>query len=208
MDTPPDGGPPEDAPWAEIERWRGRQRGRLIALRQRLAEEERGRLAAEVLAHVEAAFPNLSDERIGFTWPFKAEIDTREFVAEKVSQGAEAALPVVVEKKGPLEFWRWQPGDPLVKGVLGIPIPAQRDVVEPTVLLVPLLGFDAAGYRLGYGGGYYDRTLVSYARQPYALGIGFTACRLHSIRPQPHDVPMDAIVTEAGAHRISDRNLR
>ncbi|MEX0923157.1 MAG: 5-formyltetrahydrofolate cyclo-ligase [Rhodovibrionaceae bacterium] len=196
-----DGGPPEDAPWPEIEAWRGRQRGRLIKLRQSMPEEVRRQAGAEVLARIDAAFPGLAAETIGFTWPFKAEIDTRDFVAEKVAAGVQAALPVVVAKNRPLEFWRWQPGDPLDSGVLGIPIPARREVVVPSVLLAPLLGFDGAGYRLGYGGGYYDRTLASFAQRPYVIGLGFSACRLESIRPQPHDIAMDVIVTEAGLWR-------
>src|SRR3546814_7461577 len=76
-------------------------------------------------------------------------------------QGAEAALPVVVEKGQPLECWAWRPRMKLGRGIWNIPIPDKRDVVRPTALLVPLVGFDAAGYRLGYGGGYYDRTLAT-----------------------------------------------
>ncbi len=195
------------ASWPEIERWRGQQRGRLIKARQSLPEEERERLGREVLEQVDCAFPRLSSALIGFTWPFKAEIDSRDFVTRKVEEGASAALPVVVKKNHPLEFWRWRPGDRLDTGVLGIPIPAERDVVEPSVLLVPLLGFDSAGYRLGYGGGYYDRTLESYQRRPYAIGVGMTAFQLDSIQPQPHDIPMDAIVTENGLTRISTRTF-
>jgi 5-formyltetrahydrofolate cyclo-ligase len=135
---------------------------------------------------------------VGFYWPFRGEIGTHALVRRLIRQGARAALPVVVEKGQPLEFRAWRPGTPLRRGVWDIPIPAERQVVQPTALLVPLVGFDAEGYRLGYGGGYYDRTLVAMAPKPLAIGIGYELGRLPTIHPQAHDVPMDAIVTEAG----------
>ena len=83
-----------------------------------------------------------------------------------------------------------------------IPAPADGPSVTPDVLLVPLVGFDAGGYRLGYGGGYYDRSLAARTPRPLAIGIGFEISRLATIHPQPHDIPMDAIVTERGMLRI------
>jgi 5-formyltetrahydrofolate cyclo-ligase len=71
-------------------------------------------------------------------------------------------------------------------------------------LIVPLLGFDAAGYRLGYGGGYYDRTLAAMAPRPLSIGVGYELGRLDTIHPQAHDIPLDAIVTENGSHRRSN----
>ena len=102
----------------------------------------------------------------------------------------------MVEKRQPLEFWSWHPGMTLARGVWNIPIPVGRNPVQPTVLLVPLVGFDSAGYRLGHGGGYYDRTLATFIAKPFTIGIGYEIGRLETIHPQPHDVPMDAIVTE------------
>ena len=92
----------------------------------------------------------------------------------------------------------WQPQMKLVRGIWNIPIPSERNPVQPTVLLVPLLGFDPAGYRLGYGGGYYDRTLATFAQKPLSIGIGYELGRLKTIYPQPHDVSMDGVVTESG----------
>ena len=111
------------------------------------------------------------------------------------------ALPVVVDKKGPLEYRTWRPGEPLVDGVWGIPIPARRDLTTPSIVLAPLVGFDLACYRLGYGGGYFDRTLAALAPRPVAIGVGFEIQRLETIYPQPFDVPMDLIVTETGTRR-------
>ena len=164
-------------------------------------------MGSAILDRVGEAFPGLSSARIGFYWPFKAEIDARDFVGDLVERGAEAALPVVVEKDRPLEFWRWKPGAAMQRGVLGIPIPESREPVTPTAALVPLIGYDEAGYRLGYGGGYYDRTLAAFAEKPFAIGIGFSIGRLETIHPQPHDIPLDAIVTEQGMIRTSGRDL-
>jgi 5-formyltetrahydrofolate cyclo-ligase len=104
----------------------------------------------------------------------------------------------VVEKGRPLAFWRWQPGMAMRPGIWNILVPAMAEPVEPDCLLVPLVGFDGQGYRLGYGGGYYDRTLAAMSRRPMALGIGYAFQRLPTIRPQPFDQPMDAIATEEG----------
>ena len=108
-------------------------------------------------------------------------------------------------KKGrPLEFWSWQPEMKLIRGIWNIPIPSERNPVNPTNLLVPLVGFDAAAYRLGHGGGYYDRTLANLNPRPFTIGVGYEFGRLETIYPQPHDIPMDSIVTETG---VSLRSL-
>jgi 5-formyltetrahydrofolate cyclo-ligase len=84
------------------------------------------------------------------------------------------------------------------KGVLDIPHPAEGSPVIPTALLIPLVGFDDAGFRLGYGAAYYDMTLAALPVQPLAIGVGFEFSLLATIHPQPHDRPLDAIITEAG----------
>ncbi|MGH6886430.1 MAG: 5-formyltetrahydrofolate cyclo-ligase [Geminicoccales bacterium] len=189
--------------WDEIKRWRRQQRASLIARRQAIPQDERRRLQASVLGLLERHFSELVGARVGFYWPFRGEIGLHALVRGLVVRGARATLPVVVEKRQPLEFWAWRPGDRLERGVWDIPIPAEREVVQPTALLEPLVGFDADGYRLGYGGGYYDRTLAAMDPKPLTIGIGFELGRLATIYPQPHDIPMDAIVTEAGVARVS-----
>ena len=79
--------------------------------------------------------------------------------------------------------------------------------VTPDAVLVPLVGFDSGGYRLGYGGGFFDRTLASMEKHPVTIGVGFELCRLESIFPQPHDIPMDFVVTEAGIHLVRGGRL-
>ena len=118
-----------------------------------------------------------------------------------VAQGRVIALPVVVDKKGPLEYRAWKPGEALIAGVWDIPIPERRDIVVPATVLAPLVGFDRACYRLGYGGGYFDRTLAALLPRPVAIGVGFAFQEIATIHPQDFDIPMDALVTEAGLRR-------
>jgi 5-formyltetrahydrofolate cyclo-ligase len=184
--------------WDEIKAWRRETRAKLLARRVALRRAERERINATVTALLVERVPDLRSGCIGFCWPFKGEVDFRRFVGDAIDGGATAALPVVVERARPLEFWSWQPRMKLQRGIWGIPIPGERRIAQPSVLLVPLIGFDHAGYRLGYGGGYFDRTLAVTAPKPLTIGIGYELGRLETIHPQPHDIPMDAIVTENG----------
>ena len=132
---------------------------------------------------------------LGVYWPVRGEIDVRDLAIEHLRKGGRVALPVVVTKSAPVEFWSWRPEMPMSRGIWNIPIPAEREVLDPDALIVPLVGFDAQQFRLGYGGGYYDRTIAAAARRPYCVGLGYGDAQLESIFPQPHDIPMDLIVT-------------
>ncbi|MGH8134064.1 MAG: 5-formyltetrahydrofolate cyclo-ligase [Steroidobacteraceae bacterium] len=135
-------------------------------------------------------------ETLGVYWPVRGEIDVRTLAIEHLNGGGRVALPVVVAKSAPVEFWSWRPGMRMRPGVWNIPIPETREVLHPDALIVPLVGFDAQHYRLGYGGGYYDRTLAASAPRPFCVGLGYQAAELSSVFPQPHDIPMDVIVTD------------
>ena len=185
---------------AEVKGWRRGERERLIALRQALPAEERRRWGTQI----EAQLRDLLAERpgiLGVYWPFRAEFDPRPLIEGAVAEGRTVALPVVVDKKGPLEYRAWRPGEPLVDGVWNIPVPEKREIVTPAIVLSPLVGFDEACYRLGYGGGYFDRTLAVLTPRAFAIGIGFEVQLLETIYPQSFDVPMDLIVTEAGIRK-------
>ena len=184
----------------EVKRWRKAERERLLAIRQGLPPEQRRRWAVEI----ERRLRELIAERpgiLGIYWPFRAEFDPRGLVEWAVAEGRGVALPAVVDKKGPLEYRAWRPGEPLVDGVWNIPVPEKREVVTPAIVLAPVVGFDRDCYRLGYGGGYFDRTLAALSPKPLAIGVGFTLQEIATIYPQSFDVPMDVIVTEREMRR-------
>jgi len=185
---------------AEVKVWRRVERERLIALRMALPPETR-RAAGERIA---VGIQEILAERpgvLGVYWPFRAEFDPRPFIDALVAAGRSVALPVVIDKRGPLEYRAWAPGEPLIAGVWDIPIPEKRDIAVPATVLAPFVGFDRASYRLGYGGGYFDRTLAALSPRPLAIGVGFAAQEIATIYPQSFDIPMDAIVTEGGTRR-------
>jgi len=180
--------------WTDIRAWRKTERVRLIAERMALRGETRARHNVAITGALETL---LSPAMIiGFYWPIRGEYDARKLISALIDRGARAAMPVVVEKGAPLVFRDWHPGARMENGFWNIPVPAEGEPVTPTTLLVPLVGFDEMGYRLGYGGGYYDRTLASLPAKPLAIGVGYELSYLGTIYPQPHDIPMSAIVTE------------
>lgn len=193
--------------WTEIRAWRKAERARLIEARLAAGRERRAAWSAAIEQSLETRLPFLAEATLGFYWPFKGEFDARPLVRRLHQRGGRFALPVVVEKAAPLVFRVWAPGEKLVPGVWQIPVPEADRPVEPDVLLVPLVGYDARGYRLGYGGGYYDRTLAALERRPLAIAVGFTLSALPTIHPQPHDIPMDLIVTEAGMWHVTPERL-
>ena len=183
-----------------VKLWRRGERERLIALRQALPADQRRDWGERIEAGLRSVIAGLPGV-LGVYWPFRAEFDPRSLIDWAVAAGRVVALPVVVDKKGPLEYRAWRPGDTLVDGVWNIPVPEKRELVTPAVVLAPLVGFDRASYRLGYGGGYFDRTLAALRPPALAVGIGFDVQLLETIHPQHFDVPMDVIVTETGIRR-------
>jgi 5-formyltetrahydrofolate cyclo-ligase len=181
----------------EVKAWRRSERQRLLTLRTGTAAMLRREWDRAIEARLRALLAERPGITLGVYWPFQAEFDPRPLVDWLIASGSAAALPVVVDKRGPLEYRAWQPGEPLVDGVWNIPVPANRDIVVPQAVLAPLVGFDRECYRLGYGGGYFDRTLAALKPRPWAIGVGFELSRVDTIHPQPHDIPMDLIVTEA-----------
>ena len=193
--------------WNEIRQWRKEKRAELIAQREALEPVRRRQMNAAIGAHLAAGFGRLVAVTVGFCWPFKNEFDARFVIRRWRDAGALAALPVVIQKAAPLQFRAWWPGAPMSKGVYDIPIPDGTALVVPDAAIVPMNGFDAQGYRLGYGGGYFDRTLDATHPPPLAIGVAFEFAGLPSIRPQPHDVPMDFVVTEAGIYFAENAHL-
>lgn len=137
---------------------------------------------------------------VGFYWPMKGEFDPRPVIEHWRAAGCVAALPVVVRKLEPLEYRGWWPDVETRPGVFNLPEPQSR-VVVPDIVLMPPVGFDAKCYRLGYGAGYFDRTLAALAKPVLKVGVGREVGRIETIHPQPHDIPMDLVITEAGVTR-------
>lgn len=188
--------------------WRRSERKRLIEARKALAEDDRRERNRAIDAALEQGFAALAGTTIGFCWPIAAEPEPRFAVRRWREQGSRAALPVVVAPRTPMEFREWWPGAPTEKGVYDIPYPVGTLSLTPQAALVPVNGFDAGACRLGYGGGFFDRTLASLAIKPVCLGLGYEIARLETIYPQPHDIPFDFIVTEAGIHVAGEDGLR
>jgi 5-formyltetrahydrofolate cyclo-ligase len=138
-------------------------------------------------------------------WPMGPELDVRPILEHLHWHHHVCALPVVEKRHHPLVFHRWEPGDKLVAGVFGTSMPRHdTPQVVPDVLIVPLLAFDDDGYRLGYGGGYYDRTIASLRKSGNVLtvGMGFSAQHVKFVPHDHFDERLDWIVTEAGAQKI------
>jgi 5-formyltetrahydrofolate cyclo-ligase len=179
-----------------IMRWRKNERKRLIAQRLTISNDERVDHARHIVANLDTLLPDLGGLSVSLYWPFRGEPDLRGWAAAVGARGATCALPVVVEKNAPLIFRLWRIGEPLALGFWNIPFPANSPELAPDVVIAPVVGFDQKGYRLGYGGAFYDRTLAVLTKKPRVFGIGYSQAAIATIYPLPHDIPMDVIVTE------------
>jgi 5,10-methenyltetrahydrofolate synthetase len=179
--------------------WRRALRQDMTSRRAALAGAEHEALSARIVAHALAALPR--PKVAAFCWPIKHEPDLRALLASWTSVQVRAVLPVVVAENAPLRFREWTPDSRLALDRYGIPTPTAGEWLTPGLILLPLNGFDDAGYRLGYGGGYFDRTLAALSPRPLAVGVGFEINRVASIRPEAHDQRLDWIITENGAFR-------
>ncbi|MDP1526904.1 MAG: 5-formyltetrahydrofolate cyclo-ligase [Rhodocyclaceae bacterium] len=177
---------------------RNRLRSECIAARLAIPARERAAHEARIHALLWEWFSPQPAGRVGFCWPIRAEVDCRPLILRLLAAGWQAAMPVVVERDAPMRFRAWAPEVPMTQDPYGIPVPLSAEVPAPTVLLLPLVAYDAAGYRLGYGGGYFDRTLAQCEVRPVTLGIGYALSHVDSIHPAAHDIPLDAVVTEVG----------
>jgi len=191
----------------ELKDWRKRERARLIAARAALPESTLEAYRRRIDRSLELSFPGLSRSRLAFCWPIKGEYDARHFARTIRERGALTALPVVVAPRQPLKFREWHPGIALARGPLDIPYPVDSPEVQPDAVLLPMNGWDAQGYRLGYGAGFFDRTLASLAKRPVVIGVSYELARLDTIYPQPWDIPMDYVVTERGVYRRDPEGL-
>ncbi|MCF8467630.1 MAG: 5-formyltetrahydrofolate cyclo-ligase [Sneathiella sp.] len=186
---------------ADVVRWRKAERERLIKQRLALKAADRREFSGKIIAGLETVIGDMQGLVISAYSPFRGEPDLRPWVKDIIARGGGFALPVVIGKGRPLVFRRWAPGDRLEPGIWNIPVPSTGPEVIPDIVIAPVVGFDSFRYRLGYGGGFFDRTLAALERRPRAIGIGFDQARIPTIYPQRHDIAMEAIVTESGPVR-------
>lgn len=192
--------PPPSTDASDVRTWRKAQRDCCIAWRIGIDETRRdnwdGRIAASLLDLLQTPAGSV----IGFCWPYRSEFDARTVVGSWCAAGAIAALPEVVGKDLPMRFRQWWTDAPMRRGAYDIPVPDGTPEVRPDVLVLPVNAFDECGYRLGYGGGYFDRTLAILAPSIVTIGVAYEQCRLPTIYPQAHDRAMDFVVTESGVY--------
>jgi 5-formyltetrahydrofolate cyclo-ligase len=193
----------------EIEAWRKSLRREFIEKRAALPHDALEDLRRKIDIHLQRAFADLARGVIAFCWPYRNEYDARHLLAQLRREGAVTALPAIVAPRTALVFREWRPGVALTPGPLGIPYPAAGTEVQPDSVLLPVVGFDAAGFRLGYGGGYFDRTLAAIARRPRVIAVAYEMQFIQTIHPQVHDMPVDYVVTERGVYeRRGEGGLR
>ena len=180
---------------SEVKLWRRAERDRLIAARLAIPRDLRREHAERIAAHLDALIHPLDGRTISTYWPLHGEPDLRPWMERVIARGGRCALPVVVVKNAALIFRAWTPHAKMEKGFWNIPVPADGHELVPDIIIAPVVGFDDACYRLGYGGGYFDRTLAALETPRRVIGVGYASARIKTIHPLPHDIPMDTIAT-------------
>lgn len=193
---------------ANVAQWRKRERERLLKQRLALSPTARQHKTQLITGGLDDVLGTVQDRTLSVYWPFHGEPNLIQWVRSIINRGACVALPVVVEKGKPLLFKSWTPGEPLGVGIWDLPVPIQGSDVTPSIMIIPLVGFDDFLFRLGYGGGYFDRTLATCKPQPRTIGVGFELCRIPTIYPQSYDIPMDVVITESEIYRSSLPDMR
>lgn len=198
---------PENAPENAANRLadRAQMRREKIAARAALPAASHARLSASLEAHLAPLLARARPAVVGYCWPIRAEFDCRPLISELLKRGTRACLPLVLAAGSAMAFREWRPDSPMCEDPYGIHYPASGERLIPDLLLMPVNAFDGQGYRLGYGGGYFDRTLAAMDPRPLSVGLGFELARVASTLPGPHDIAMDAVVTEAGISLFSQR---
>ena len=185
---------------------KSRLRTEAIARRDALPADRR-QAAAEAIAAQPFPLPVRAGTIVSGFMPLKSEVNPLPLMRKLTEQGARLALPVITGRGQPLVMREWTWGEPLVAGIWGIREPQpQARAVDPDIVLAPLLAFDRTGHRLGYGGGFYDRTLAMWrhdgAGPLIAIGVGLEAQRRPSLPREPFDARLDWLLTEEGLRRV------
>ena len=176
-----------------------------IAERLALSADAHAQRSARLAAHLRPLLQRCRVSIVGFCWPIRGEFDCRPQIIDMLGQGLRACLPLVIAAESAMAFREWQADSAMEVDRYGIHYPADGAALVPDLLLMPVNAFDTRGYRLGYGGGYFDRTLAALQPPPLAIGLGFELARVATTWPGVHDIALDAVVTEEGAQVFSPR---
>lgn len=169
-----------------------------LAARMALDEKTHASLSARIETHLAQWLATLPAQTLGFCAPVRGEFDARPLASLLIERGWQTVMPIAEAAGTPMNFRRWTPSSAMEIDRHGIPVPSTGQAMVPDVVLIPLVAFDTHGFRLGYGGGYFDRTLAALVPRPLAIGVGYELARTTSVRPHAQDIPLDRIVTEAG----------
>ncbi len=186
-----------------IEEAKAALRIRARAARASLDHEERAEAAKAAARHFFDGIALQASDVVAAYWRIRDELDCQPILVKLMDSNQTVVLPVVLGPEQPLDLRVWEQGASLYESGFGTLAPSElAPKAEPDIVIMPLLGFDGRGTRLGYGGGYYDRTLAAMAKKPRLIGLAFAAQELDRIPRETHDVPLDAIVTEAGVRHF------
>lgn len=181
--------------------WRKQQRKLLIEARMAVPTAQREEWSACIRSTLANVLGDVKGKIVSAYWPFRGEPELRPLLRSLRDSGTIIALPVVVSKGQPLIFREWKAGAKLARGVWNIPYPDEGPELVPDIAIAPVVGFDPPCFRLGYGGGFFDRTMEKHHCAPRLLGVGYDMQAIADIRPQPHDIAMQMVVTQSGVHR-------
>ena len=167
---------------------------------ERLAMADRHERSVHLQQVLRVWLVGRQERSIGAYWPIKGEFDALPALYRwsEAEPGRRIGLPVVDRETKHLRFHVWYPGCPMEEDAYGIPKPKDTEAFEPELLLVACVGFGPKGLRLGYGGGFYDRTLAALDPAPATAGLGYSHGYLPWLAPEPHDIPLSALLTEEG----------
>lgn len=181
------------------------------ALRQKLIQDrldlpDRLDLAEQLQSVLRVWLVRRREQTIGAYWPIKGEFDPlpalhrwkEDGELQGVPERRRIGLPVINKQHKTLTFHAWYPGCEMEEDAYGIPKPKNTELLSPTLLFVPCVGYGPGGYRLGYGGGFYDRTLAALQPRPATVGLGYTGGYIDDFEPEAHDLPLDAILNDNG----------
>lgn len=185
--------------WKDVSVFRKAERIRLYAARQKVPLEDRKHMTAAISARLTEILGDVNGLTIAVYWPIRGELNLHPWMVEASGRSAQICLPVVIDKGQPVEFHHWAPDSTMAKGIWNIPVPANPEPMQPDVVIVPLLGVDEQGYRLGNGGGYYDRTLARLPGDLLTIGVGQPFARMKTIFPMPWDIAMKRVVLGDGS---------